>query len=79
MDLHALDDWIQEKGLDLAQPTPPREAEYIMAARILIAQHDYQRALELVERLRAIAEEGGRGGYRIAHPPIAGAPRARQI
>jgi LuxR family maltose regulon positive regulatory protein len=62
MDLNALDDWIQERGLDLAQPTPPREAEYIMAARILIAQHDYPRALELVERLRAIAEEGGRGG-----------------
>jgi LuxR family maltose regulon positive regulatory protein len=62
MDLNALDDWIQEKGLDLERPTPPREAEYIMAARILIAQHDYQQALELVERLRAIAEEGGRGG-----------------
>lgn len=61
-DLTALEDWIQERGLDLAQPTPPLEAEYVMAARILITRHEYDQALELVEKLMAIAEEGGRGG-----------------
>jgi ATP-dependent transcriptional regulator len=61
-DLTALEDWIQESGLDLAQPTAPFEGEYLMAARILIARHEYNQVLELVEKLLAIAEEGGRGG-----------------
>jgi LuxR family maltose regulon positive regulatory protein len=60
-DLNALESWIQEQGLDFAQPTAPREAEYIVAARILITRHEYNQALELVEKLLAIAEEGGRG------------------
>jgi LuxR family transcriptional regulator, maltose regulon positive regulatory protein len=60
-DLNALEDWIQQQELDFAQPTAPREAEYVTAARILIIRHDYHRALDLVEKLLAIAEEGGRG------------------
>ena len=61
-DLNALEQWMREQRLDFAQPTPPREAAYIMAARILMTKREYQRALELVEKLLAIAEEGGRGG-----------------
>jgi len=61
-DLAALEHWVQEQGLDPAQPTPPREAEYVMAARILIAFQDYHGALEFIERLLAMAEAGGRGG-----------------
>jgi LuxR family maltose regulon positive regulatory protein len=60
--LAALENWIGEHGLDLAQPIPPREEAYVMAARILIARHDYPAALALVEKLLAIADAGGRGG-----------------
>jgi LuxR family maltose regulon positive regulatory protein len=61
-DLVALECWIHKQELELAKPTPPREAAYVMAARILIARHDYQAAFALIEKLLAIAEAGGRGG-----------------
>lgn len=61
-DLATLENWIQEQNLDLAQPTPPQEAQYIMAARILITHHDYPAALDLIEKLLSIAEAGGRAG-----------------
>jgi LuxR family maltose regulon positive regulatory protein len=61
-DLTTLEHWVQDQGLDLAQPTPPREATYVIAARILLAQQDYPAALALIEKLLAMAEEGRRGG-----------------
>ncbi|RIK39907.1 MAG: hypothetical protein DCC55_16700 [Chloroflexi bacterium] len=54
--------WIHEQGLELAQPSPSREAEYVMAARILITLQEYRGALELIEKLLVLAEAGGRGG-----------------
>jgi LuxR family maltose regulon positive regulatory protein len=60
--LAALESWIQEHGLDLEQPTPPQEALYVMAARLLVARQDYSGALALIESLLAIADAGGRGG-----------------
>ena len=61
-ELAALEHWIPEHGLDLAQPTPPQEPLYMIAARILVARQDYPAALALIERLLAMAEAGGRGG-----------------
>ena len=61
-DTAALENWVQEQNLDLAHPTPPQEAHYIMAARILITHHDYSSALDLIEKLLSISETGGRGG-----------------
>lgn len=57
-----LENWIQEQNLDLAQPTPPKEAQYAMAARILITRQDYPTALDLIGKLLAMAEAGGRSG-----------------
>jgi LuxR family maltose regulon positive regulatory protein len=61
-DLHALEKWLHAEGLDFKMPTPPLEAWYVMAVRILIILHDYSQALALSEKLLAIAEAGGRGG-----------------
>ena len=61
-ELATLENWIQEQNLNLTHPTPPREAVYVMAARILIAQQEYPAALALMEKLLTLAEAGGRGG-----------------
>jgi len=61
-DLAALDRWIEERGLDLVRPTPPREAEYVIAARTLAAHGDYPGVLALIEKLLPVAEAGGRTG-----------------
>src|SRR5918993_4995993 len=40
----------------------PREREYLLLARLLVAEGDPERALELLERLRAEAAAQGRTG-----------------
>jgi len=52
--------WIGEQHLDLARPDPLREAEYVMAARILIAQGASDHALPLIDQLLALAQQGSR-------------------
>src|SRR5262249_4571513 len=52
--------WIRDQQLDLARADPLREAEYVMAARILIAQGASGDALPLIEQLLALAQQGSR-------------------
>jgi LuxR family maltose regulon positive regulatory protein len=55
--------WVQARGLDVEdQPSYPREREYLVLARVLVAQGDPERALGLLERLRAEAAAQGRTG-----------------
>jgi LuxR family maltose regulon positive regulatory protein len=55
--------WVQARGLDVQdQPSYPREREYLVLARVLVAQGDPERALGLLERLRAEAAAQGRTG-----------------
>ncbi len=52
--------WVQQRGLAPDdQPSYPREAEYLVLARVQLANHTPDRALELLERLRhlAVAQE----------------------
>jgi LuxR family transcriptional regulator, maltose regulon positive regulatory protein len=58
--VEALAGWIAEQQLDVARPDPLREAEYVMAARILIAQRAFGDALPLIEQLLAMAQQGSR-------------------
>lgn len=59
--LEATYQWVEERGLD-ANTDPPylHELEYIMLARILIAQKRYDEAISLLQRLLQSAERGGR-------------------
>jgi LuxR family maltose regulon positive regulatory protein len=52
--------WIAEQHLDVARPGPLREAEYVMAAHILIAQGASSEALPLIDQLLAMAQQGSR-------------------
>jgi LuxR family maltose regulon positive regulatory protein len=55
--------WVQECGLDADdEPSYPREREYLVLARVLLAQQAPQRALGLLERLQAQAAAQGRTG-----------------
>jgi LuxR family transcriptional regulator, maltose regulon positive regulatory protein len=55
--------WVQARGLDVGDPLRyPREREYLMLARLLVAQGDLEPALGLLERLRAEAAGEGRTG-----------------
>jgi LuxR family transcriptional regulator, maltose regulon positive regulatory protein len=55
--------WVQARGLDMEDPPSyPREREYLLLARLLVAEGDPERALELLERLRAEAAAQGRTG-----------------
>jgi LuxR family maltose regulon positive regulatory protein len=55
--------WVQARGLDVEDPPSyPREREYLLLARLLVAEGDPERALELLERLRAKAAAQGRTG-----------------
>jgi LuxR family transcriptional regulator, maltose regulon positive regulatory protein len=55
--------WVQDRGLSVDdEPTYPREREYLVLARVLLAQHAPDRALELLERLHALAVTQGRVG-----------------
>jgi LuxR family maltose regulon positive regulatory protein len=55
--------WVQDRGLGPDdQPSYPREREYLVLARVLLAQHAPDRALGLLERLHALAVAQGRMG-----------------
>jgi LuxR family maltose regulon positive regulatory protein len=55
--------WVQDRGLGPDdQPSYPREREYLVLARVLLAQHAPDRALGLLERLHAQAVGQGRTG-----------------
>ncbi|HZA81749.1 MAG TPA: helix-turn-helix transcriptional regulator, partial [Actinomycetes bacterium] len=55
--------WIQDRGLGPNdQPSYLREREYLVLARVLLAQHAPDRALGLLERLHAQAVGQGRTG-----------------
>jgi LuxR family transcriptional regulator, maltose regulon positive regulatory protein len=53
--------WVQARRLGPDdQPSHPREGEYLVLARVLLAQHTPSRALELLERLHTLAVAQGR-------------------
>ena len=52
--------WVQERGLDADDdPTYPHEREYLILARLLLAEQAPSRALRLLERLHAPAVAQG--------------------
>jgi LuxR family transcriptional regulator, maltose regulon positive regulatory protein len=56
-------DWVQQRGLTPDdQPSYPREGEYLVLARVLLAQQAPERALGLLERLHGLAAAQGRTG-----------------
>jgi LuxR family maltose regulon positive regulatory protein len=55
--------WVQDRGLGPDdQPSYPREREYLVLARVLLAQQAPDRALGLLERLHHLAVAQGRTG-----------------
>jgi LuxR family transcriptional regulator, maltose regulon positive regulatory protein len=55
--------WVQQRGLGVDdEPSYPREREYLMLVRVLLAQQAPQRALGLLQRLHAQAAAQGRTG-----------------
>ena len=55
--------WVQQRRLGADdEPSYPREREYLVLARVLLAQQAPQRALGLLERLHAQAAAQGRTG-----------------
>jgi LuxR family transcriptional regulator, maltose regulon positive regulatory protein len=55
--------WVQERGLGVDDaPSYPREREYLVLVRVLLAEQAPARALELLERLHAQATAQGRTG-----------------
>jgi LuxR family maltose regulon positive regulatory protein len=55
--------WVQDRGLGPDdQPSYPREREYLVLARVLLADHAADRAHGLLERLHALAVAQGRTG-----------------
>ncbi|MBE7471292.1 MAG: hypothetical protein DPW09_42050 [Anaerolineae bacterium] len=62
-DLVAVTQWARSQQLQPTDhPTYPRETEYLLLARLLLAQEQAQAAVDLLERLRAAAEANGRQG-----------------
>jgi LuxR family transcriptional regulator, maltose regulon positive regulatory protein len=55
--------WTEERGLrEDDELSYPRERDYLVLARVLLAQHQPGRALDLLERLDAVAEAQSRAG-----------------
>jgi LuxR family maltose regulon positive regulatory protein len=55
--------WTEERGLtEQDEVTCPRERDYLVLARVLLASHEPARALRLLERLDALADAQGRTG-----------------
>jgi len=55
--------WIQECGITEADELSyPRERDYLVLARVLLAQSEPTRALRLLERIDALADSQGRTG-----------------
>jgi LuxR family transcriptional regulator, maltose regulon positive regulatory protein len=53
--------WTQERGLSDSDPISyPREADYLVLARVLLATGDVERAARLIERLDELAASHGR-------------------
>jgi ATP/maltotriose-dependent transcriptional regulator MalT len=53
--------WTRARGLDVTdEPSYPREGEYLVLARVLLATHRPDQALRLLERLHDLAEAQGR-------------------
>jgi LuxR family maltose regulon positive regulatory protein len=62
-DLDAAVRWVRARGLTAAdEPSYPREVEYLVLARVLLATHEPEQALGLLERLNAGAAAQGRTG-----------------
>jgi LuxR family maltose regulon positive regulatory protein len=62
-DLAAAERWTKERGLGAGDEPPyHRESEYLVLARVLLAQGQSQQALELLERLHQLAAAQGRLG-----------------
>jgi LuxR family transcriptional regulator, maltose regulon positive regulatory protein len=65
-DVAAADHWARERGLGADDELAyPREAEYLVLARVLLAQGLPGRALPLLERMHAAAADQGRVGCAI--------------
>jgi LuxR family maltose regulon positive regulatory protein len=55
--------WVQQRGLGADdEPSYPREREYLVLVRVLLAQQAPQHALGLLDRLHALAAAQGRTG-----------------
>jgi LuxR family transcriptional regulator, maltose regulon positive regulatory protein len=55
--------WVQQRGLAVEdQPSYPREPEYLILVRVLLAEQAAERALGLLGRLHALAAAQGRTG-----------------
>jgi LuxR family transcriptional regulator, maltose regulon positive regulatory protein len=55
--------WVEERGVgEEDEPAYPREPEYLVLARVLLAQQEPDRALGLLERLHHLAAAQGRVG-----------------
>ncbi|HEX5880357.1 MAG TPA: LuxR C-terminal-related transcriptional regulator [Actinomycetota bacterium] len=53
--------WVQQRGFAVQdEPGYPRERDYLVLARVLLAQHAPERALELLEPWTALAASQGR-------------------
>ena len=66
-DVGAAADWVMERGLSAdGEPDYPREQGYLVLARVLVAQDQPDRALTLLNRLRAAAESQYRQGSLVA-------------
>ena len=62
-DIKAAARWASERGLEAdGEPSYPREPEYLVLARVLLAQDRSGPALGLLERLHAAAAAQGRAG-----------------
>jgi LuxR family maltose regulon positive regulatory protein len=69
--------WAAARGLDPGdQPSYPREREYLLLARLLIAQGEPDRALPPLERLRAAAAAQARTGSLIEIGAVTAAAQA---
>jgi len=69
--------WAAARGLDPGdQPSYPREREYLLLARLLIAHGDAARALPLLGRLQAAAAAQGRAGSLIEIGAVTALARA---
>jgi ATP/maltotriose-dependent transcriptional regulator MalT len=65
-DIHQAARWVEERGLTGGDaPSYPREREYLVLARLLLARNAPDQALDLLERLRTEARTGQRTGSAI--------------
>jgi LuxR family maltose regulon positive regulatory protein len=54
--------WARHCGIAATEPSSQRESDHLVLARVLVAENHPVRALELLERLRALAVAQGRTG-----------------